>query len=339
MRVGLMEKRKEPLVSVVTPFYNTADYLADCVQSVRDQTYSNWEYVLVNNCSTDGSAEIAEEFAAKDPSRIKVVHNIQFLSQVQNYNHAVRQISPMSRYCKLLQADDLMFSECLEKMVRLAESDSSIGVVTSYFLRGNCVRGGPIPHTVEVISGPEACRSHFTRGVAVFGSPTTQLFRADIVRRQDPFYDEKQLHEDVDVIFRILKDWKLGFVHQILSFERTDNPSITSAASPFEPNRLDQFLRAFLYIDQFFTSEESTLYKAAAEKEYLQFLAGKFLQGAGKEFRDYHLRGLSTIGYSIPPLKFSYYLLTELIDIAGNPKRTLSRIIRNLWSKMVLRWH
>ena len=43
----------EPLVSVVTPVYNGDKYLADCVESVLKQTYQNWEYVIVNNCSTD----------------------------------------------------------------------------------------------------------------------------------------------------------------------------------------------------------------------------------------------------------------------------------------------
>ena len=56
----------EPLVSVVTPVHNTADYLADCIRSVLAQSYQAWEYVIVNNASTDRSLEIAESFAAAD---------------------------------------------------------------------------------------------------------------------------------------------------------------------------------------------------------------------------------------------------------------------------------
>ena len=54
--------KHEPRVSVVTPFYNTAEYLAECIESVLAQTYTNFEYILVNNKSTDGSREIAERY-------------------------------------------------------------------------------------------------------------------------------------------------------------------------------------------------------------------------------------------------------------------------------------
>ena len=45
----------QPLVSVITPFYNTGQYIGECIESVLAQTYSHWEYILVNNQSTDSS--------------------------------------------------------------------------------------------------------------------------------------------------------------------------------------------------------------------------------------------------------------------------------------------
>ena len=83
-----------PLVSVVTPFYNTRDFLAECIESVLRQTYSNFEYILVDNCSTDGSSDIAKQYAARFPDKIRLLHTESFLSQVQNYNFALSCISP-----------------------------------------------------------------------------------------------------------------------------------------------------------------------------------------------------------------------------------------------------
>ena len=57
----------QPLVSVVTPVYNGAEYLAECIESVFNQTYENWEYVISDNCSTAGSLEIIRGYEARDP--------------------------------------------------------------------------------------------------------------------------------------------------------------------------------------------------------------------------------------------------------------------------------
>src|SRR5258705_8030198 len=108
----------EPLVSVVTPFHNTAPYLAQCIESVLAQTYSNFEYILADNCSTDASREIAASYARQD-SRIRLIPYRELVPQVPNYNRALREISPNSRYCKIVQADDSIFRDCLISMVQV----------------------------------------------------------------------------------------------------------------------------------------------------------------------------------------------------------------------------
>src|SRR5215510_13202262 len=107
---------KLPRVSIVTPVYNNAEYLAECIESVLAQTYPNWDYTIVNNCSTDGTLTMAQAYAARD-ARIRVVTNERFVPVIQNYNNAVRQTSAESAYCKILAADDWLFPECLQRMV------------------------------------------------------------------------------------------------------------------------------------------------------------------------------------------------------------------------------
>src|SRR5260370_39049392 len=103
----------QPLVTVLTPVFNGEMYLAQCIEAVLAQTYKHFEYVIVNNRSTDDSLSIALNFAQSD-SRIRVLNNDAFLSQSANLNHALQFVSPASSYCKFAFADDLLLPRCLE---------------------------------------------------------------------------------------------------------------------------------------------------------------------------------------------------------------------------------
>ena len=97
---------------------------------------------------------------------------------------------------------------------------------------------------------------------------------------------------------------------------------------------MDQFLRVFLYADQFLEVRDAGTLKKAAEKGYLQFLAGQLLRRPGKEFWDFHRRGLDTIEYKIPRLKFCFILLNELANIVGNPKQTLGNVTKTFAERL-----
>src|SRR5262245_48947782 len=101
-----------PLVSVVTPFFNSAPYLKECVESVLAQKFEDFEYLLIDNHSTDGSSEIAHEYARKD-ARVRVIRPPTFLPQVHNYNFGLSQVDPKAAYFKIVAADDWLFPPCL----------------------------------------------------------------------------------------------------------------------------------------------------------------------------------------------------------------------------------
>src|ERR1700683_1050672 len=105
-----------PLVSVVTPAYNEEKYLGECIESVLAQTYTNWDYTIVNNGSTDGTLAIAQKYAAANP-RIRVISHDTVIPALANFNFSLRQASTASKYYKMVLADDWMFPECLERMV------------------------------------------------------------------------------------------------------------------------------------------------------------------------------------------------------------------------------
>src|SRR5256886_9952819 len=121
-----MSRQQEPLVSVVTPVYNGAKYLRECLASLIAQSYANWRCALVNNRSTDDSLEIALHYASLD-SRITVHNNAEFLPIIDNLNRAYALIDRDCIYCKPLMADDWLYPECIATMVSCALAQPSIG--------------------------------------------------------------------------------------------------------------------------------------------------------------------------------------------------------------------
>src|SRR5690348_12279144 len=116
-----------PLVSVLTPVYNGEQYLEECIQSVLRQTYTNWEYIIADNMSTDRTLEIAETFATRD-SRIRVIRGPDFVDLYGNHNRALAHMDRSAAYCKIVHADDWLYPECLTTMVGALEANASVGV-------------------------------------------------------------------------------------------------------------------------------------------------------------------------------------------------------------------
>src|ERR1700733_10618112 len=170
-----MKTSVQPLVSVVTPVYNEERHLAECIESILNQTYSNWEYTIVDNGSTDGTFEIAQRYAAKD-RRIRVHRNERTVEVIPNHNIALRLISPESKYCKVVFGDDWIFPNCLEEMVGLAEAHPSVGIVGAYALEGEKIAWAGLPYPSHVVSGREICRRHLLDDLYVFGSANAVLY-------------------------------------------------------------------------------------------------------------------------------------------------------------------
>lgn len=251
-----MKANSCPLVSVVTPVYNAEKYLAECVESVLAQTYENWEYVIVNNCSTDRSLAIAQHYAQQDP-RIRVHNNDQFLNQMQNWNHALRQISPESKYCKVLHADDWLFPECVARMVEVAEANPSVGIVGAYRLDEDRVNLDGLPYPSTVVSGREICRLSLLRGdLHIFGSPTSLLIRSDLIRSHEAFYNESSIHADTEACYEVLRNADFGFVHQVLTYTRRHNESMTSFTRKFNTRIVGKLIVMKKYGSVYLSREE-----------------------------------------------------------------------------------
>jgi glycosyltransferase involved in cell wall biosynthesis len=294
---------RQPLVSVVTPVYNGAEYLVECIESVVDQTYANWEYVIVENCSTDDTLEIARSYEARDP-RIRVVAANVFVGPIENQNRAVREISPESKYTKVLHADDWLFPECLARMVDLAENNPSVGVVSAYRLEETRVTLDGLPHSITVLPGREIARSTLLGRPYpfLFGSPSSVLIRSDLVRARDPFYNEANpWNEDTEACLESFKVSDFGFVHQVLTFTRR------AEGSPFsEHTRVGAYLPGEIKLLAKFGS--TCLTKAEYERRlavlfvwYGVFLLRNLRKLADAGFRNHHRSELREVAAAAKP--------------------------------------
>jgi len=323
-----------PPVSVVTPVYNTAEHLAECIESVLRQDFTDFEYVVVDNRSDDGSGEIAEELARRD-ARVRVVHNREHLAQAPNYNHALRQIHPGSRYCKMVQADDWIAPECVGRMVALAEQDPAIAMVGSYRLVGDDVAHVGLPcqdpvRLTSVMDGREACRLFLLRHRYLFGTPTTLLYRSDLVRSRQRFYREDSRHEDSEVCFELLGGHRFGFVHQVLSFTRVEQDSMSGSVQDLDPVLLHRFLVTRRWGRLHLEPEEYRRCLAACEREVYRSLVEADPLARDPRRRRYRDELFRTAGAEIDRRELRRVQLRHLLGRLGNPAST----VLDLWRRL-----
>jgi glycosyltransferase involved in cell wall biosynthesis len=322
----------ESTVSVVTPFHNSAPYLAECIESVLAQTYGDFEYILSDNCSTDGSTDIAQSYARRDP-RIRFVRQPQLLSQVTHYNAALTRISNSSQYCKIVQADDFIFSDCLRSMVQAFEQSESIGLVSAYDLKRAIVRGSGLPFRkggIQLVSGKEVAQLVLLTGAFFFGSPTSVMYRASIVRSNQQFFQQNLLHEDTEKCMEILQAWDFGFVHQVLSFLRADNESISSAVRTFQPDMLDRYIIVQRYAVKFLKPGEAGNLQRKTKRDYYSMLARQAIHFRSSEFWHYHRGGLETLHEKLDGSFLTLCIGRELLWMFLNPGMTMMRLMQSL---------
>lgn len=288
----------EPLVSIVTPVYNGEKYLTECLDSVLAQTYANWEYLVVDNCSSDRSRDIVRERTAHDP-RVRLMVNDSTLPPLRNHNRMLQRISPQSRYCKIVHADDWLYPECVEKMVALAERHPEVGIVGSYRLVGDRIKSVGLPYQRSVFSGREIARMNLLDGPYTFGSPTALLLRSDLVRARADFYDESHPSADTEVCFELLRSCDFGFVHQVLMFERIHPGSISSANQRLNADIANLMVLFERFGPHFLDEHEYRHYFARRRREYYRFLGSRLPQLCDRRFRDFHRDALARCGIAM----------------------------------------
>lgn len=97
---------------------------------------------------------------------------------------ALAELSNSSKYCKLIQADDWLFPDCLQLMVRIFEQSETIGLVSSYWLEGDTLCGSGYPINIPIFRGRDCAKWFLRTETRVFGSQSTVMYRSSVVRER-----------------------------------------------------------------------------------------------------------------------------------------------------------
>ena len=120
---------KNPLVSIIMPAYNASAHILETLESIRKQTYTNWEIILVNDCSTDDTLNLVSQFSAQVSNVIKIITNESNSGVSVSRNVAVANAN--GTWLALLDSDDVWLPNHLETLINEVVKDSEINIVYS----------------------------------------------------------------------------------------------------------------------------------------------------------------------------------------------------------------
>ncbi len=122
---------EEELCSVIMPAYNSGKYIAEAIESVIKQTYTNWELLIVNDCSTDNTEEIIKTYQKQD-KRIKLITLKKNQGVANARNTAIKNAK--GRYIAFLDADDYWEKEKLQKQIQILQSSNADITYAGYLM-------------------------------------------------------------------------------------------------------------------------------------------------------------------------------------------------------------
>ncbi|HWJ76924.1 MAG TPA: glycosyltransferase family 2 protein [Niallia sp.] len=158
-----------PLISVITPSYNSSKFISNTIESVMNQTYTNWEMIIVDDCSTDHTRELLTAYAQKD-ERIHVI----FLKQNSGAGAARNKAleAATGRFITFLDSDDLWVPEKLETQLQFMLDRNIAFSFTEYELMNE--EGERLNKTIHV---PEKIDYHGLLKNTIIGCLTVMIDR------------------------------------------------------------------------------------------------------------------------------------------------------------------
>jgi glycosyltransferase involved in cell wall biosynthesis len=293
-----------PLLAIVTPVYNGARFLAETMDAVQAQTYSNLVHIVLDNASTDGTADILKRYAnARIP--VIVYRNDTTVPMAANWNKSLTFIPPDAKYFRVLCADDVITPDFSMRMVALAEQHPNVVVVGCDLNhhRGAETYDQKWDADRDVFPGKEAVERFFENRGTIIAHQT--IFRASVLKRRDPFLEAGMAANDTDAVLDLLHNGDWGFVHERLATTREHPDSDTSTF--VKPFWMD-FCEHLALLERY---AEYGLGKSAGQKmirTYRRFYVRLLMRWTIKGERDRvqrHLAALRAFKVKLSPLSFA----------------------------------
>ena len=301
---------QSPCVAVITPVFQGEDYLTAALESVQAQTYENLVHVVLDNASTDATAQILQRFQGRRVP-LQVHRNPQTLPQVENWNAAFALAPKEACYVRLLCHDDTLFPNAIARLVEASTAAPDIGMISSnHFCLGRDNDFG-WPKERLVLDGKQAARLSLT-GQSFLMAPHIMLHR-DAIAMRAPLFDGRFSGWDLDACLDLLtKGCKFAFVQDSLCMTRVHADSVSSTVLEREHMDLFQkYMQLELYGPRVFTPEEHARLMQRYRRYYLRKLARWSMQGQdGMGIAAKHRENLAQLGFKPGPID----MLDSLLD-------------------------
>ncbi|NLZ60846.1 MAG: glycosyltransferase [Lentisphaerae bacterium] len=195
-----MPEQNAPKVSVLMPTYNSAEYMQEAVKSILTQSYTNFEFLVVDDASADDSWEILQKMARQD-RRLKIFRQRKNCGVARSRNFLFEHISPASEFIAIMDSDDRSHPERLSRQVAFLQSRPDLyGVGSSLDIINEA--GDLTGHRCYECSAQKILSSSIAANP--FAHPSL-LFRRSLLERVGQYDESFRSCEDYDFIMRVLE--------------------------------------------------------------------------------------------------------------------------------------
>ncbi|MCR6720341.1 MAG: glycosyltransferase [Chitinophagaceae bacterium] len=208
---------QSPLVSIIMPVYNGEAFLQEAINSVLKQTYTNWELLVINDGSTDGSRDVV--LANTDP-RVRLIDNEQNMGIIHTRNRGIDLAS--GKYIAWLDADDIALPTRIEKQVRFLEKYPDCGAVATIFQQ--LTTDGTLGKVYEFPTGRKEVKTHLLIENCICNSST--MLPATLMKNSK-YLHEFEVAEDYELWDRVSSSHYICIIPEILTHYRVHGNNVS----------------------------------------------------------------------------------------------------------------